>query len=238
MSARPRSPAIAVSPVVPRTRREFSPAPEEQKVDDLRVMCSSELKRLSYGRTVAFQIGQTVVDGIPRRAVMALSVRMNKYFTDNPESDAFGFPPSTVNPGAVRFIFKDWLRKQCFREDYKFDVIPSQRNFYLDIHVLRAAREIGIGKVYQKDLFDLYLRYVKTTLLQYEEIFAIIKYSNGNSINPLFLAMVNHLSHVRYRNELPDPEVFAAFLSKHPFLKSAMDRVDTYWRTKNGNERI
>jgi hypothetical protein len=49
--------------------------------------------------------------------------------------------------------------------------------------------------------------------------------------------MVHFLTHVRHRGQIPDPEVFAAFLEKRTALKDAMHIYDVFFAERAERNR-
>lgn len=48
---------------------------------------------------------------------------------------------------------------------------------------------------------------------------------------------MNHLCHERYKQLIPDPDDFAAFLEDHPRLAKAMDSADAYFAGRLKKQR-
>lgn len=75
-----------------------------------------------------------------------------------------------------------------------------------------------------------YFDYLKSELPYYKEISALEDMATSDA--PLWKAMVSHLTHLRFKGLIPDPEELGKYLDKHPKLKHAMDACDDFYRDK------
>ncbi|KAI4651839.1 hypothetical protein J4E93_002035 [Alternaria ventricosa] len=198
----------------------------DQPIDNLLEMIRAQRQALLQGPRVTIYIGDTSVEGISKRAAMAASTALNKYFTANPQSHEYVFSRGQIHPGAVRLLLIGWMQETC--NEFEAYAVPAQKTFGEDVALLRAARLLGMER-YCSHIHAGYVEYLKTQLPSYEEIIAVEQNATSDK-DPLWTAMVNHLCHDRHKRLLPDPEDFAAFLEKHTRLRNAMESADIFFR--------
>lgn len=225
-----KSPKIATTDhTADLAEKQSKPQPArtvKQDLDNLFEMIRQQRLKLVRGPQITFYIGEIAVHGVPKRAAMAASSVLNDYFTKNPAELTYHCS-DTVSPKAVRVLLVSWMKETC--KVFEAYPVPEQKTFAQSVAVIRAARSLGMER-YTEPLLADHVHYVSACLPSYEEII-IIEQSAVSSKDPLVTAMVNHLCHDRYEGLIPDPKKFAAFLEKHPILKSAMAYTDHYWRS-------
>jgi hypothetical protein len=197
----------------------------EQPLDNLFVMIRQQRQALLAGPLVTLYVNESVITGVYKRVAMVVSRVLNEHFTANPESTEYRFVTDVLAPEAIRYLLVSWVGEVS--QEFEAYAVPMQDTFGKNVALLRAARFLGMEQ-YTKHILTEHVNYLMCKLPSYEEI-AIVERHATSSRDPLWTKMVNHLCHERYKNLLPDPEIFAAFLEKHPRLEKAMHEADTYF---------
>jgi hypothetical protein len=210
----------------PRTLVKPSPNPlVNQCLDNLFVMIRQQRQALFEGPLITLHINQIAINGIFKRAAMAVSRVLNEHFTMYPESIEYRFPTDILAPEAVRYLLMSWMWEVS--QEFEVFAVPMQDTFAKNVALLRAARFLGMER-YTKHILTAHIDYLKTALPSYEEI-TIVEHNATSGQDPLWTQMVNHLCHDRFKKLFPDPDDFAVFLEDHPRLKIAMESADEYF---------
>jgi hypothetical protein len=188
-------------------------------------MIRAQRQTLFTGPFMTIYVGSNAIHGIYKRVGMALSSEINRYFTKNPTSLEYRFPDGAIDASAVRVLLLSWPRSMS--QEFEAYGVPMLASFGENVALLRAARLLGMER-YARHTLVTFVDYFKAELPSYEEI-AIVEQNATSDKDPLWTAMVNHLCHDRYKQLMPDPEEFAAFLEHHPRLKTAMEAADAYF---------
>jgi hypothetical protein len=210
----------------PKTLVKPSPSPVvNQCLDNLFVMIRQQRQALFEGPLITLHINQIAINGIFKRAAMAVSRVLNEHFTMYPKSIEYRFPTDVLAPEAVRYLLMSWMWEVS--QDFEVFAVPVQDTFAKNVTLLRAARFLGMER-YTKHILTAHIDYLKTALPSYEEI-AIVEHNATSDQDPLWTQMVNHLCHDRFKKLFPDPDDFAVFLEDHYRLKAAMESADDYF---------
>ncbi|KAF2029355.1 hypothetical protein EK21DRAFT_89932 [Setomelanomma holmii] len=204
----------------------------EQPLDDLLTMIRQERQGLIRGLRITIFIGPVAVGGIFKGAAIATSKVLDDHFSQNPESLDYHAPADLLSPEALRILLISWMRDTC--QGFEAYAVPMQQKFAENVALLRAARILGMER-YTRHILTVFVEYFKTELPSYEEITTVERNATSDK-DPLWTAMVNHLCFCRYKELVPDPEDFAAYLALHPRLKQAMVEADEYSRNKARKE--
>jgi hypothetical protein len=197
----------------------------EQPLDDLFVMIRQQRQALFAGPLITLYFKDIAITGVHKRVAMAASRVLNQHFTTDPESLEYHSHVDVLDPDAVRYLLISWVREGS--EEFQVHAVPIQDTFAENVALLRAARLLGMER-YTKQILTTFIDYLQNELPSYEEI-AIVERDATSRKDPLWTHMVNHLCHDRFKNQMPDPEVFATFLDDHPRLKTAMHDTDLYF---------
>lgn len=196
-----------------------------QPYDNLLVMIQQERKALLTGPTVTIHVGKHTINRVPKRAIMAASWKLNKHFTNNPNSNQYTYKDETLDPNAMNMLLVKWLNSTC--QGFEAHVVPFQATFDRDIAVLRAAHVLGMDR-YTLHIQHAYTEYLKTCLPTYHEIVVLTKYTVSDR-EPLWANLVNHLCYLRHRSLIPDPLEFAVYLENNERLKKTMAEADKFF---------
>jgi hypothetical protein len=231
-SSKPTAPILIEANVSPQPRisrevnhSQSSSSVVEQPLDNLFVMIRQQRQALFSGPLITLHINESVVTGVHKRVAMAVSRVLNEHFTAKPESTEYRFSTDILNPEAIRYLLISWMRGVS--QEFEAYAVPMQDTFAKNVALLRAARFLGMEQ-YTRQILAEHVTYLKYELPSYEEIAIVERYATSPK-DPLWTHMVNHLCHDRYKNLIPDPEVFAQFLEKHPRLEKAMQDADAYF---------
>jgi hypothetical protein len=197
----------------------------EQRLDNLYAMIRPERQNLFSGPLITITIGSIRVTGIFKRVAMALSSVLNTHFIQNPESIEYHSPAESLEPGAVYYLLNTYPHKTS--KEFMVPPVPMQDTFARNVSLLHASRKLGMVR-YTREILTIHINYLKEELPSYEEITIVEKMKTSDQ-DPLWTQMVNHLCHDRFKELIPDPEVFEAFLAEHPHLEEAMRTADEYF---------
>ncbi|KAL5116421.1 hypothetical protein ACEQ8H_005657 [Pleosporales sp. CAS-2024a] len=217
------APDDEAAPVIPEPP---PPAMIQQALENMYLVSRPERQSYFRGARITIFIGSIEVHGIYKRVAMAASPVLHQHFSAAPASSLeCHFGAGSADARAVRYLLVTWM-EETSRE---FETLPVrfQDTFAHDVMVLQAARLLGM-EAYTRDTLAVYIDYVKHAMPSYEEIGLIEQHRSGHR-DPLWTTLINHLCHARHRNLIPDPDVFAAFLSRHPLLSDAMRSTDVYF---------
>ncbi|OAK99229.1 hypothetical protein IQ06DRAFT_355946 [Phaeosphaeriaceae sp. SRC1lsM3a] len=201
-----------LTPVQQKNASEVDSAPTQnvvvdQPLDNLYIMIREQREKLFHGPLITIHIGEHHVTGIYKRVAMATSSVLHNYFDNNPDSVDFTVQDS-VAPEAVKYMLNTWMQEMC--HEFEVHAMPLQSSFTNNVAILRAARFLGM-EPYTKWILTNFVEYLRDNIPSYEEV-AIVGSNRTSKSDPLWTLMVNHLTHVRHRGQLPDPEIFTAFL--------------------------
>ncbi|KAJ4304801.1 hypothetical protein N0V90_000329 [Kalmusia sp. IMI 367209] len=205
----------------------------KRKPDTWLVMIRFERIKMMQGPTITVSVGDVSIRDIPKRAAMVVSTTLSKYFTEHPEHSEYKFGYGSLDPGAVNALLVLYLRATC--KVFEATEVPFRNTFYENVAILRAARLLGMER-YTRSILRYYVKYLYDELPRYDEIVIIEDMATSNK-DPLWTKMVNGLTHLQHKQQIPDPEIFAAFLVQHPKLSAAIASANGYFMNKARKQR-
>ncbi|KAJ4360992.1 uncharacterized protein N0V89_001561 [Didymosphaeria variabile] len=204
-----------------------------QQLDNWLLMIRFERMNMMKGPKISISIGDVLIRGIYKRAAMAVSRTLNEHFTMAPHSTHFHFEAGSLEIKAVCTLLISWLRETS--KIFEAHEVRFRKRFHTNIAILRAARLLGMER-YTNIIMQSYINYVQTEVPYYHEI-ACVEAMRTSHKDPVWTAMVNHLSHLRYTGQIPDPKTFSKFHRKHPELAGAMYYTDQFFKAKAAEDR-
>jgi hypothetical protein len=205
-----------------------------QKLDQWLLMIRFERMEMMKGPKTTVYFGDLPIKNIPKRAAMAVSVKLNHHFSFNPCSTRFDIDTGLLTAKAVRTLLVHWLQKT--NRLFEAHEVQFQNGFYRDIAVLRAARFFGMER-YTDSIMKHYVEYMRTKVPHYDEI-AYAEAMRTSEKDLVWTAMLNHLTHLRYTSQIDDAAKFSKFLKKHPDYNVAMSRTDRYFKTRAAEKHL
>ncbi|KAF2249480.1 hypothetical protein BU26DRAFT_565126 [Trematosphaeria pertusa] len=211
--------------------QKIDPIIDQELIKDVRALGEFERNALAQGPTVTIFIGQKpTVYEMSKRVIMAISPLANEYFNNDPAAIELHIPSDKFHWVGV-LVLAQWMTHVC-KSPRPFSIRGSH-NPLEDISIYTAARGLGLD-LYIHPIFTKLEEFVKGTehgLLHYEELDAICK---CDSDDRLFMTTTSVYARLRYYEQIPDPEEFDDFLSKHPRFEKALDWVQTNLEKRNG----
>ena len=174
---------------------------------------------LRNGPQITIYINKLAVTDVFKRVAMALSPALNEHFTSDPTSLVFHIRSASLVPQAIRTLLVAWPEKNS--KDFKASELQFQNTFHGDIALIYAARLLRMDK-YVDSILRHYINYLNTRLPAYSEVIAIEQLRTSDE-DPLWRTMIDHLTELRARHQIPDPIDFVFFLNSHPQIEKAMN---------------
>ena len=182
---------------------------------------------LKAGSKLQVFIGDELVMSISKNLLMTVS-SVAQAAHDN-KQDSIRLSKDLVSKDSVSYLLK-WLIRVCHvKNTFR---IPARANNIASIELLHTAHLLGFLDDLTAHIYRDMMNYISKSVPTYEELDAILKFAESNNEEPLFGKVVSRLTHLRYHNEIEDPEDFEEYLSEHPILANAMDATDSYFAAK------
>ncbi|KAF2738864.1 hypothetical protein EJ04DRAFT_573673 [Polyplosphaeria fusca] len=185
------------------------------------VLTQSDRENLIHGPRISLCINNIPIDAIPTNLFLRISHRFRAVHTTLPETRAVNLAPNT-EPDAIRYITR-WLRATS-KQDTATS-LPSLTSVRDQIAVCHAAHILGLPRAYYAHQVRYLRKYFGRCIPTYRELHTLEMLSTPRW-NMLLACAAKNLRWLARNDEVPDPEVFAEFLARHPRIREAVEGDD------------
>jgi hypothetical protein len=191
---------------------------------DITSLSLAQRLALLEGPTISLFVGNVLIrKNVPKRALMAVSAKVNDFIRKDPSRGIFHFPDSTVDISAVREVL-DALTTFHGIGGYEVSGVQlAGRPFIEGVYIYQAGRFLGAGE-HVKHIAKRLCVSISEKIIAYCELDTILKCVPAS--DGLFKHVANDLAHRRYKKTIPEIKEFETFLETRQALKKAMEKID------------
>jgi hypothetical protein len=185
---------------------------------------------LLKGPTITLSSRGKDIVNIPKRLLMAVSPLGNRYCTEHQKEEHMVLNDVVSGFYAVQHIVS-YLINVC--RTLKFYSLPYVGDLKMDLEIYIAARHLEMYPNLQHVLVHLKGEIQNERgIIGYDELDTILAGTGCCRLDPLVVYMAETLARLRYRNEIPDPSEFGAWLQRYPILYGYMAEIDREYEEK------
>jgi hypothetical protein len=231
-----QAPKQALKPSKPKKAWKSAPVPRMVPIDQpvvpfeaFKVLSPECRKALASGPSVAVYSRGNLAIHVPKRLIMAVSPLANAHFSKDQTNPMLPLE-GDGNPKEAVVTVVEYLVKVCKSE--KFILLPW-KDVKKTAAIYQVGRTLGMGCFFRHLENYLVNRIVtEKGLIEYGDLESVLNRTNNDINDPLFKRYAHALCTLRYKRQIPDPEDFEAWLTKHRELSQLMADIDAQHEAK------
>ncbi|KAF2875756.1 hypothetical protein BDV95DRAFT_461700, partial [Massariosphaeria phaeospora] len=200
--------------------RKSDVMPTINPLKDMRSMSREQRQPFANGGDVDIMVGTTAIT-VPKYMYMQVSANANNFFTKNPTATKIQFPAGSMDITSVQHIARWMIDHTYCGRVFSINLHNDERK---NLQVMRASRMLGLRNMYVAHFTRGMCDRLREKMPSPELMALIEELSVDN--DPVFDCLANNLATQRFKNNLPHPQAFEAFLAKHPKLAAAIAKIE------------